>query len=188
MPFVPRSIARVKPPVCLLRWKLRSSRNRCSNTFRATLRIAFWATLANTAFRSSWKSVAPILVTPSGRLPLDRGPALYVYASLTSYDHRARNCIRRPANCGKVHIHRVDNALEVKWHIHVENLEPTSNDRAVPTRSFVPQSSYGITINAKRSPVHDRFRPYLRPEVFGHFFHDRPICLPLFLLSHHSFA
>ena len=30
IPFVPRSMALVKPPVCLERWKLRSSLSRCS--------------------------------------------------------------------------------------------------------------------------------------------------------------
>lgn len=65
MPFVPLSIALVRPPVCRERWKFRSSRKRCSKTLQATRRIAFCATLANTAFRASWKRVALILVTPS---------------------------------------------------------------------------------------------------------------------------
>ena len=53
MPLVPRSSALVRPPVCLDKWKLRSSLSKCSNTLQATLRIAFCATLANTAFRIS---------------------------------------------------------------------------------------------------------------------------------------
>lgn len=65
IPFVPRSIALVKPPVCLERWKLRSSRSKCSKTLHATRRMAFWATLAKMAFRSSWNSAAPIRVAPS---------------------------------------------------------------------------------------------------------------------------
>jgi hypothetical protein len=65
IPLVPRSIALVKPPVCLERWKLRSSLSKCSYTLQATLRIAFCATLAKTALRSSWDTVAPIRVKPS---------------------------------------------------------------------------------------------------------------------------
>ena len=53
IPFVPRSMALVKPPVCLVKWKFRSSLSKCSYTLQATLRIAFCATLANTALRSS---------------------------------------------------------------------------------------------------------------------------------------
>lgn len=65
IPFVPRSIARLSPPVCRVRWKLRSSRSRWSNTLQATRRIAFCATFAKMAFRISWKKAAPMRVTPS---------------------------------------------------------------------------------------------------------------------------
>ena len=65
MPLVPRSRALVSPPVCLERWKFRSSLSRCSKTLQATRRIAFWATFAKTAFLSSWNIAALILVTPS---------------------------------------------------------------------------------------------------------------------------
>ena len=73
IPFVPRSMALVSPPVCLVKWKFKSSLNRCSYTLHATLRIAFWATLATTALRSSWDTVAPILVKPSTRFSLGCG-------------------------------------------------------------------------------------------------------------------
>ena len=63
--FVPRSIALVKPPVCLVRWNPMSRFNRCAKTLRATLRIAPWATLANTALRSSEKRPAPMRASPS---------------------------------------------------------------------------------------------------------------------------
>jgi hypothetical protein len=66
---------------------------------------------------------------------------------------------------------------------------PTSNDRAVPTRSFVPQSSCGLRINSNRCPTRDcRTKPYLRPEILGHFFHYRPICLPLLFACYRSFT
>ena len=64
IPFVPRSNALVRPPVCRDRWKFRSKLNKWLKTLRATFLIAFCATLAKTAFRSSWNKVAPILVTP----------------------------------------------------------------------------------------------------------------------------
>jgi hypothetical protein len=53
IPFVPRSIALVKPPVCLDRWKFRSSFSKWSKTVAATRRMAFCATLAKTALRIS---------------------------------------------------------------------------------------------------------------------------------------
>jgi hypothetical protein len=66
IPFVPRSMALVRPPVCLDRWKLRSSLSRWSYTLHATARIAFCETVAKMALRSSWKTVALIRVRPSG--------------------------------------------------------------------------------------------------------------------------
>lgn len=63
--FVPLSIALVRPPVCRDRWNLRSIESRCSNVSRATLRIAFWATEAKSALRSSEKSVEKIRAAPS---------------------------------------------------------------------------------------------------------------------------
>lgn len=164
IPLVPRSIALVSPPVWRVRWKLRSSRNKCSKTFPATLRMAFWATLANTAFRSSWKSVAPILVAPSEtNIVSSPYSGDYRGLSLTSYDHGPGYGISSPANGGKIHVHRVNNTLEVEWHLHVQDLDvcvvrnqiatelcngnakhtfaPTRSDRALPTRSLVPQSS-----------------------------------------------
>ena len=65
IPFVPRSIARDSPPVCLERWKAKSIERRWANVLHATCRIAFWATLAKIALRSSWKTVAPIRERPS---------------------------------------------------------------------------------------------------------------------------
>ena len=66
--FVPRSIALVKPPVCLERWNFKPRFKRCSNVSLATLRIALWPTLAKTAFNSSPNSVAPIRAAPSNIL------------------------------------------------------------------------------------------------------------------------
>lgn len=63
--LVPLSIALVRPPVCRERWNLRSIESRCSNVSRATLRIAFWATEAKSALRSSEKSVEKIRAAPS---------------------------------------------------------------------------------------------------------------------------
>lgn len=64
--LVPRSIARVSPPVCLERWNRESRDRRWPNVSRAILRMASWATLANTAFRSSEKRVAEVRAKPSG--------------------------------------------------------------------------------------------------------------------------
>lgn len=63
--FVPRSMARVKPPVCLSKWNFISKLRRCSNVSLATLRIARWPMLAKMALRSSPERVAPILAAPS---------------------------------------------------------------------------------------------------------------------------
>ena len=65
MPLVPLSIALVSPPVCRLKWNLRSRLSRCSNVSRATFRMARCPIFANTALRSSPERVAPILAAPS---------------------------------------------------------------------------------------------------------------------------
>lgn len=67
IPLVPLSIAFDKAPVCLLRWKAKSRLWRWRKTFLAILRIEFWATLPNTAFRTSLKKAAPALDTPSDK-------------------------------------------------------------------------------------------------------------------------
>ncbi|RMZ69399.1 hypothetical protein GMOD_00006198 [Pyrenophora seminiperda CCB06] len=131
MPFVPRSMARVKPPVWRERWKLRSRRSRCSYTLQATLRIAFWATLAKTALRSSCETVAPIRVIPSAshsqsKKMMNGGGNEYKHivagSKLTSNNHRARYRRRRAPNSGKVYVHGIYNALEVEGNLHVEQL------------------------------------------------------------------
>ena len=66
--LVPRSIAHVKPPICLERWNHRSRFNKCSNVSLATFRMAAWPTFANIALRSSEDSVDPIQAAPSIRL------------------------------------------------------------------------------------------------------------------------
>lgn len=67
IPLVPLSIALDKAPVCLLKWKPKSKLWRWRNTFLAILRIEFWATFPNTAFRTSLKKAAPALDTPSNK-------------------------------------------------------------------------------------------------------------------------
>lgn len=62
---MPRSIARVSPPVCRARWKFRSRCRRWVKMLEATRRMAFWATEAKMALRSSWARVAPMRVAPS---------------------------------------------------------------------------------------------------------------------------
>ena len=127
--------------------------------------MAFCATLANTAFRSSWNKVAPIRVAPSKkRLELTPGTDRR-YNRLACDNHGARNGVCGTSQSGKVHIHGVNNAFKVEWHLDVKDLvflqvspsicgciydhiaqgkqtfAPTSSDKAVPTRSLVPQSS-----------------------------------------------
>ena len=63
--LVPRSIALDKAPVCRARWKLRSREWRWRKTFCAKRRMELWATLANTAFRSSLNPAAVALAMPS---------------------------------------------------------------------------------------------------------------------------
>lgn len=63
--LVPRSIARVRPPVCRARWKRMSRFSRCSKVSRATFLIACWPIPANTAFKSSPNKLAPIRAAPS---------------------------------------------------------------------------------------------------------------------------
>lgn len=65
IPFVPLSIARVRPPVWRVKWNFRSRWRRCSKVSRATFRIARWPMLAKTEFSSSPESVAPIRAKPS---------------------------------------------------------------------------------------------------------------------------
>jgi len=62
-------------------------------------------------------------------------------------------------------------------------LAPTSNDNAVPTRSLVPQSSYKDSQYFDLDPDLYFERPYLRPEILGHFTQYGPISFPLFLRS-----
>ncbi|KAH3677809.1 hypothetical protein OGATHE_000463 [Ogataea polymorpha] len=79
IPLVPLSMARVRPPVCLARWKLRSRLSRWTNVLCATFMMAFWATLAKIAFLSSPNNTAPKRVTPYARMmaPIEvvRSPA-----------------------------------------------------------------------------------------------------------------
>ena len=63
--LVPLSIAFDKAPVWRDKWKLKSKLCKCKNTLLATLLIESWATLANTAFRSSLNKEAPALAVPS---------------------------------------------------------------------------------------------------------------------------
>ena len=63
--LVPRSMALDKAPVCRPRWNDKSSECKWRNTFRATVRIEFWATLPNTALRNSFIAAAPVLANPS---------------------------------------------------------------------------------------------------------------------------
>ncbi len=121
MPFVPRSIALVRPPVCLERWKLRSSLSRWSKTLHATRRIAFCATLAKTAFRISWNSAAPIRVAPSrieGQLQPFKIPGNFH----TCHDHRTANGPGCATKSDKVNIHGINNVLEVKRHLYIQDL------------------------------------------------------------------
>lgn len=63
--FVPLSMARVRPPVFLVKWKLMSRLSRCVKTFFATRRMAPCATLAKTALRSSLNRVEKMRAKPS---------------------------------------------------------------------------------------------------------------------------
>jgi len=92
--LVPRSMARVSPPVCRDRWNLRSRLSRCSNVWRATVRTARWPTLANTAFNSSPNSVAPTRAPPS-TLP-------QTHSSVSQSANRADN---QPTKQPKQHVH-----------------------------------------------------------------------------------
>lgn len=128
IPLVPRSMALVNPPVWRVRWKFRSSRSKCSKTFPATFRIAFCATLANTAFRNSWKSVAPILVAPSAIEAVSSdmilARAIELVVRLTGYNHRPGHGICSSTNSCKINVHRIDDALEIERHFHIKNLYP----------------------------------------------------------------
>jgi hypothetical protein len=62
-------MALVKPPVCRVTWKDISRLRRWAKTFLATRRMAFCATLAKTAFRSSEKSVEKIRARPTSEHP-----------------------------------------------------------------------------------------------------------------------
>ena len=67
MPRVPRSMALESAPVWRLRWKPRSRLCRCRKTFLAMRRMELWATLPNTAFRSSLKREEQAREAPSAR-------------------------------------------------------------------------------------------------------------------------
>lgn len=125
IPFVPLSMARVRPPVCRVKWKFKSSRSRWSNTFWATLLMVFCATLAKTAFRSSWNNVAPILDAPSKMIEFVN--LLFAFLQgirfpRTSNNHRSRNCECSATESRKIDIHRVDNIFKIKGNLNIEDL------------------------------------------------------------------
>lgn len=120
IPFVPRSIALVRPPVCLDRWKLRSSFSRWSKTVAATRRMAFCATLAKTALRTSWNTAAPILVAPSGgRLEEERRTKGH---GLTCENSSTSNGDSGATNSSKIYVHRIYDGLEIERNLNVQNL------------------------------------------------------------------
>ena len=120
IPFVPRSIALVRPPVCLDRWKFRSSFSRWSKTVAATRRMAFCATLAKTALRISWNTAAPILVAPSeGGLEEDETMERHV---LTCENSSTSNSDSGTTNSSKIYVHRIYNRLEIEGNLNVQNL------------------------------------------------------------------
>lgn len=125
IPFVPLSMARVRPPVCLDRWKFRSNRRRCSKILQATRRIAFCATFAKTALRSSWESAAPIRVVASVRKEKRlQHSVTFRKAGVrpTGYDHRAAYCPCCAAKRCEVHVQRVYDALEIERDLDVQDL------------------------------------------------------------------
>lgn len=121
IPFVPRSIARVRPPVWRLRWNLRSRLRRCSKVSRATLRTARWPIFAKTAFKSSADSVAPTRAKPSARRRLFGQEGGEGDKSPTAEDDRARYDPGGRAR-RKVDVESVDDMFEEGWDLHIEQL------------------------------------------------------------------
>lgn len=117
--LVPRSIARVRPPVWRDKWNLRSRFNRCPKVSRATFRTARCPTLANTALSISPKSVAPMRAAPSERWmnktsKEDASP-------LTSKNQRTTHHPNgRP--CRNIQVQQIDDLLEYKGYLNVQQL------------------------------------------------------------------
>lgn len=89
--------------------------------------MAFCATLAKTALRSSWKRVAPIRVAPSSQVS-NREYLRFFFSfrvngeAHTGNDHGPCNSIGSSTHGSKVHIHRIHNALEVERNFDIEDL------------------------------------------------------------------
>lgn len=82
--------------------------------------MAFWATLAKTAFRSSWNIAALILVTPS-----DKTFSTFPWVKKvirTCKDHRTTHRPRCAGDCSEVDIQRIDDILKVERDLDVEHL------------------------------------------------------------------
>lgn len=106
--------------------------------------------------------------------PLGKTPRLYVWLHLTrrisdmllmrpklhtSQYHGPPHGPSRATHSGEVYIHRVNDTLEIEWHLHIQNLsrlefshrlgpevanitfDPTSKAKAVLTLTLVPRSS-----------------------------------------------
>jgi hypothetical protein len=114
-------MALVKPPVCLDRWKFRSSFSKWSKTVAATRRMAFCATLAKTALRISWNTAAPILVAPSEG-ELEEEWRMDMAQGLTCEDGSASNGDSSATNSSEIYVHRIYNRLEIERNLDVQNL------------------------------------------------------------------
>mgnify|MGYP001606327136 FL=1 len=94
------------------------------NTLRATLRMAFWATFAKTALRSSENTPAPTRASPSvsnGRSKACTGSRKR--SRRTADNHSARN--RKDAFAGRWvdgDVESVDNILEEERHLNIQYL------------------------------------------------------------------
>lgn len=78
----------------------------------------------------------------------------------TCHYHRTTNCPSCATQRDKIYVHRINNTLEIKWYLYIQDLkqlefgimrysrgymstfDPTNRAIAVPTLSFVPRSSY----------------------------------------------
>mgnify|MGYP007046483831 CR=1 FL=1 len=87
----------------------------------ATRRIAFWATLAKTALRISWKTAAPILVAPSEH-GLEEDACWWITEGLTGEDGGASDGDSSAANSSKVYVHGIYDGFEIEGDLDVQNL------------------------------------------------------------------
>lgn len=138
--LVPRSMARVRPPVWRSRWNFMSMLSRWLKVSRATLRMVLCATVAKMAFRSSPNKVEHTLATPSSyqlRREVDSQPKIEAPAIVQTVVLEVIGRLRWSTM-----------ALKKNGTCTLRTLPATSSPRAATTRTLTPVLPLGQTFDA----------------------------------------